>query len=325
MTRLVRLLALALLVVFTSTPAYAQKGLFAVPKNADLEKYPIFSANRPLTVMQIAEMHLHPLKLTSPVVVQNHFRGLHGKEGRFVVEELTIGTLVLVDENGNLRYKADCGNRLVEFDNWATVRGPVSGIKVENLPSTPIQNGTPSINPAMEPPTKSWLGRIWDWWNGLAQALKGWALGTWNFIGSIFGPLFWGLLFLGTLLLLLLAIALLVWVIRDLLGYHTTPVSAWSGNPPTIRRTGDMVPDTRPLATPVVTPPATTSVIPELATAPGQEAADTASDPKTVRNFLKFVPGIGNEPNMVRTGGTVTLHSIEHQGDLHTIRYRVNQ
>lgn len=103
--------------------AFAERGQFAVPDSAELDEFPVLSG--PLSSKQQAEMGLAPTLLKQAVVFQNHFRNLRDKKGRFVLETLPADTLVLVDQKGVIRYKADCGNRLVEIPS-ATVKSSIS-------------------------------------------------------------------------------------------------------------------------------------------------------------------------------------------------------
>ncbi len=130
---------LIVLFAMLALPALAQRGAFAVPADAQLDKFPVMSG--PLSTKQQAEMRLAPLFLQKSIVVQNHFRSLRDKKGRFVLETLPVDTLVLVDTTGTIRYKADCGNRLVEVPEpveevSSTVNFSMGSGGVSNPPST---------------------------------------------------------------------------------------------------------------------------------------------------------------------------------------------
>lgn len=159
MVKFVRNLIVGFAVLLISSgSALAQKGEFVAPDGAEMEKFPIFSENKPLSTIQMAEMKLSPRKLEAPVVVQNHFRGLSNKEGRFVVEKLPVGTVVLVDTDGNIRYKADCGNRLVEFANTAINHKTATTPKVIEKPKEVAQKPVAS----QEKKNPSLLFTLWE-------------------------------------------------------------------------------------------------------------------------------------------------------------------
>lgn len=147
MRNLIFVLVLAILAL----PALAQQGAFAEPAGAELERFPIKAS--PLTLVEQAELGLSAKRLEKPVVVQNHFRNI--RNGRFVLETLPTGTLVLVDENGTLRYKADCGNRLVEPPNCLRCHNTKLG-------------GDHITKPKASTPFREWLKRGWE---GMEQLL----------------------------------------------------------------------------------------------------------------------------------------------------------
>lgn len=146
-----RNLIFALIFAMLALPALAQRGEFAEPAGAELKRFPIKGA--PLTLAEQAELGLSAKKLEKPVVVQNHFRNI--RNGRFVLETLPAGTLVLVDENGTLRYKADCGNRLVEPPNCLRCHNTKLG-------------GDRITKPKASTPFREWLKRGWE---GMEQLL----------------------------------------------------------------------------------------------------------------------------------------------------------
>ncbi|OGI82790.1 hypothetical protein A3E95_02220 [Candidatus Nomurabacteria bacterium RIFCSPHIGHO2_12_FULL_44_22b] len=92
----------------TGQPIVASQTPRAVPQGADLVKYPI--KDHRLSVAEIAKYELHPVVLKADVVVLNFV----AKNRAFRLDTLKAGTLALADENGNLVYKEDCGNRIVE-------------------------------------------------------------------------------------------------------------------------------------------------------------------------------------------------------------------
>lgn len=115
MNRIIVAMALVLLSVSMASAQFPMPGEFAAPPDAELgyTQYPIYP--KVLTPAQMARLEVKAISLNTPTVVFNHYRGLNGKDGRFVLETLPAGTVVLVDKKNVIRYKADCGNRLVEF------------------------------------------------------------------------------------------------------------------------------------------------------------------------------------------------------------------
>lgn len=108
------LFALALVLSLASFASAADSVLCTVtaPEGAQLERYPTSSG--PLSVGQTADLGLHPVRLLEPTLVLNHHRNrAQCAGGTWSKETLPAGTLVLVDGDGILRYKQDCGNRLV--------------------------------------------------------------------------------------------------------------------------------------------------------------------------------------------------------------------
>ncbi|RJQ14337.1 hypothetical protein C4553_01325 [Candidatus Parcubacteria bacterium] len=81
-----------------------------VPPNAEVEKYPVFGGR--LSERQEAELKLRP------VYLEREFSGhnWHQSRRQFVFDVLPAGTMVLVDLAGVPRYKMDCGNRLVAWE-----------------------------------------------------------------------------------------------------------------------------------------------------------------------------------------------------------------
>ena len=313
MRTLVRSLAFVLLVLLSATSVFAQKGEFAVPQDAQLDKYPILETNKPLTVMQIADMHLHPVRLEKPTVVQNHFRGLHGREGRFVVETLPKGTLVLLDENGNLRYKEDCGNRLVEFDNQALVRGIVSSIKMREQ-SKPVVPYFPATS------TKPQDAGIWKGvkalWNHFIDALRPVA----NWLGWFLG---WAAIWLMIALLIATLYELAIGWGRET-GYPPLPGTATRPSPNAVVQPLATVPTAQPAVaqTQVVTEPvATVPVVPVPEAAEVEPAMEASTNSN--RRRLQYHPQNGNNPAMIRTNGNIVVHSVEHNDEEHVIRYRL--
>jgi len=146
-------LIFVLIFAMLALPTFAQQGTFAEPTGAELDKFPIKTSS--LSLAEQAELGLSAKKLDAPVVVQNYFRNI--RSGRFVLETLPAGTLVLIDKKGNLRYKADCGNRLVEIPLYVALTYAV--------PQVPKKGGAWS---------RFWdaVGRTWgNMWEGLGSFL----------------------------------------------------------------------------------------------------------------------------------------------------------
>lgn len=172
-----RTLKVLVIVMLLATPIFAQSGKFAVPANADLDKFPILQ--KPLSVQEQAQFGLSPKILEEPVVVQNHFRNLRDKMGRFVLETLPAGTLVFVDKKGKLRYKANCGNRLAELVQCPQINEPI-------------------VNPSTKTSTTQKTGAWSRFWGALGDV---WGK-MWEALGSFLGILIPLLLFLAILALL---------------------------------------------------------------------------------------------------------------------------
>ncbi|KND48828.1 MAG: hypothetical protein AB200_00125 [Parcubacteria bacterium C7867-005] len=85
-----------------------QRGRMAVPNNAEIDKYPL--KDTVLTQAEMSSLGVRADTLEADWTGYNWFRNVR----RFAYETLPKGTIVLVDGAGKVRYKADCGNRLVE-------------------------------------------------------------------------------------------------------------------------------------------------------------------------------------------------------------------
>lgn len=73
----------------------------------EFDKFPIFS--RPLTIQEEGKLGLEKRVLVEPLICLNW----SNKKGKFILDTLSIGTVVLIDKNGIIRYKVNCGNRLM--------------------------------------------------------------------------------------------------------------------------------------------------------------------------------------------------------------------
>jgi len=157
-----KLVLVSFFVILLAAPAFAQRGEFAEPVGADLVKFPIRLTA--LSLSEQADFGLSAKRLETPVIVQNYFRSLRDSKGRFVLETLPVGTLVLVSQDGKIRYKADCGNRLVEVPVCPPIATP-TGMSNSPAPSVP----------------SAWS----RFWNALAEA---WGA-MWGLFGSLLGVL----------------------------------------------------------------------------------------------------------------------------------------
>jgi len=86
----------------------------AVPPYADIEHFPVIATRVvPKSVRAQyeleAKLKLRPVVLGRPLRALNHYR----QDNSWRYEEIDVGTVVLVDRFGTIRYKADCWNRLV--------------------------------------------------------------------------------------------------------------------------------------------------------------------------------------------------------------------
>jgi len=199
-------LLLVFTLTFVVTPIQAQRGVMAAPIDADTISYPIMK--KPITVVDMARMNLHPVRLDTAVTVLNWYRD----KNRFLLETLVPGTVVLQDSAGVIRYKADCSNRLVEMakcPNCLTVGG-IGGI---GPLMTPVSDGDlrdKSASQFISP----------GWWDGMVNAFKS----SGSALASVLGFIFpW--------LILLLLIALIWWVWRSLRQNQRNVGGGVSSNP----------------------------------------------------------------------------------------------
>lgn len=155
-------------------------GQFAEPQDAELDRFPIMS--RPLTIAEQAKFGLTAKEVVIPVVVQNHFRNLRDKRGRFVLETLPTGTILLVDRDNKIRYRADCGNRLVELAKCPVCPAIASGNTQSDLTVRRGIGSNASPRPGL--------------WKRFTEGMKSAATGLWNFISNLVAPFGWLLLLL---------------------------------------------------------------------------------------------------------------------------------
>src|SRR3989344_5397745 len=165
-----------LLVGTLSLPAATRvvRGEFAAPASAELEKFPL--AKAPLTIQEMAMLDLRATKLEANWTGFN----FNARIDRFMLENLPAGTLVLVDQNEVVRYKADCGNRLVDL------------AKCPECGSVPVTEPVPVASPDPHP----------GLWQRMTEGIRDAAIAVWSGLGAFLAPFGWlALLLLGLLLL----------------------------------------------------------------------------------------------------------------------------
>lgn len=308
--------ALFVFALLALAPVFAQptvRGSFAEPVGAEIVRFPIMP--RPLTLSQQAELGLTAIRLDASVVVENHFRNLRDAQGRFVLETLPVGTIVLVDRGGKLRYKADCGNRLVEVpkpsaDNAAT--GADKG--KDGKGNVTAAAGTGANKPGL--------------WKRFTDATKSAAKGMWNFIGALLAPFGWLLLFsLGFLLLALIGY-LLYRLIRAIVDAFRNrgqggggAASAPNPNPPAPQPNPNPPAPAPPAPVPVVAP--APAVPAPVAPAPVVPAPNPPAPAPTPNPTLTFDPAVGGRPNRLVFAGLTDVH-FDHDPatGMTTIRFR---
>lgn len=168
-------------------PVLAQTTTCTPPVGAELEKFPLKVGK--LSTVDMATMSLSPKKLDKPVAVYNHHRNIRG--GCWELNTLSAGTIVLVDAKGVIRYKDDCGNRVVEVESRPQ---PEKVLQLQAFDPRSVKNslGKKSNGSATSPGPSAW-DRFWD------NAGKAWN-STWGGMGSL----------LGTLIPLLIVLAVLI-------------------------------------------------------------------------------------------------------------------
>ncbi len=285
MKTLVVAMALVLLNLSSASAQFVVPGEFAAPPDAELgyTQYPIYP--KALTEPQMARLEVKPRRLNAPTVVFNHYRRLNGKDGRFVLETLPVGTVVLVDKNNVLRYKADCGNRIVEFKK--TVEAATVAEFYDE--SSPGFFRVPEQKPE-DQGFWAWIG------NGLYRVITTLMKGV-DFFFDDFG---WLLLFLTLVILAFIAIASIISYFYPANTTATPTAVPAGGN--NAQQVVAEVPPTAPAQTqPVAAPqPATT----------------------TDRNYINLSAGDQSRPNMLTWGGNLIPHSIEVRPDgSHVLRY----
>ncbi len=117
MKKLMILTLAVLLLAIISTPVFAADAKLCgngTPEDARTEQYPFASA--PLSMVQIANLGLRPVRLEREFKGYNHHREVSPNcGGTWVLEVIPAGELVLVGQDGYVAYRVSCGNRLVHF------------------------------------------------------------------------------------------------------------------------------------------------------------------------------------------------------------------
>lgn len=116
------------LVLAFAPATFAGDGDCVAPPGANLEGYPVLEG-REMTPETAAKMGLRLEPLTEPWEGFNWYGGRHC----YQYERLRVGTKVYVDSDGEVRYKADCSNRLISLRDCPTC--------VIQSPGTPGWNG----------------------------------------------------------------------------------------------------------------------------------------------------------------------------------------
>ncbi len=267
------LVVLMVLFVFESNAQIASFS-FSAPEGAELEKYPIMPG--PLSIADQAKLGLSAKKLDRPVDIFNHYRNVRG--GRFVFETLPANTLVLVSADGKLRYKTDCGNRLVE-----PVKCPICPTKNSDFNQNALGGGK-KTNPAGDAGSPGAWSRFWG------NLGKSWD-SMWGGLGSLLGFLLPLLLILGLLALIAYAIGR---ALQNRRGNGTTNATATAvQNPPPAQAAAPQVAPVQP-AQQAAAPPAAPA--PNVPPANTPTAGPGPTNPTTPQRNFRFT--VGNEGNV---------------------------
>jgi hypothetical protein len=272
-------------VVASASAATNIRSQAATPTNAQLEQYPLQVG--PLSVNEEARLNLRPVKLEKDWTGYNYYRALRG-DGRWVLETIPAGTLVLADAKGNPVYKVSCGNRLV-------------GISVPKDPSCP------------PPAAKSFLER-----HPLLQNFL-------DFLKSV-GWILLGALLLAALFLLLgLLFNLLREELGRWSRSPGTTSEVPSESHPTAQPASPALgPTVVPIpASPSAPAPATPPDADQEAagTTPDAPASSTSTPPTSTRRHLAFYRGMDGDTHKVKLVGHNQV-AVTHEGDDITIRFK---
>lgn len=162
--------------------ALAQRGTYAAPAEAELNKYPIMKQGEMTPAMQ-AKLGLHAVELADTVTVLNYFNNTN----RFVLETLVRGTIVWADQDGTLRYKADCTNRIVKASECPKCREMLADLE-RQVATMKEQNKElyTAVNKTLAKQNGGWFERaanwLWDLFKFLLSIL---------FLGLLLAVIFW--------------------------------------------------------------------------------------------------------------------------------------
>ncbi len=191
----------------------------AIPAGSDLMLFPPWEG--PITVADMAKMHLSPKIMEKDEVMHNYDRKLN----RFLLDTIKKGELVLIDDiTGRPKYKVSCSNRLVDLPKCPICPSYSTNTNAENSrddevskkPLTGNSNGGSTSGSGPNDPSP-----FWD------NASKTWSSG-WGAVGSLFG-------FLLPLLALIFLLFLIAAVLHGLWTAFQNNQRAQSGqgqNPP---------------------------------------------------------------------------------------------
>lgn len=261
------LFVLVLAVLETASAQPIIKGSFAEPVGAELDKFPIKTGR--LSAKEQAELGLSVKKLDKPTVVQNHFRNIRPTDnGRFVLENLPVGTPVLVDKVGKLRYKADCGNRIVEVASCSQC--PTISGGVGSKPKDTLKEGDKGT------------GGGKGFFQSILDETKAGAAWVWNILWNLLQWLFWALAYVIASGLIAAIPVGLYFLVRD-------TINRWRRSQPRPPQPStqsasltDIPAATQPAAAPVGMETQRASVAPEWkATEPVPTVKPTASAPNS--------------------------------------------
>lgn len=285
--------------VFFASPLLAQRGTMAIPAQAEMEKYPLHSATH-MSWSEVAQRKLHYVNLAEPAVVLNYYRSI----SRFVLETLPVGTTVISDSSGVIRYKADCVNRLVLPAKCPTCL-VLAGSRKDSL-ARGLLGGLAPV-PVSDDALRSKSPGFWDQVSSNFDSLIDWTKSV----------LSWILPFLLWLLLVALVLMGLWWLFNQIRnngsGRPTSPAPRPIVTPPTaVAPPMPPAPTPAPVA-PVVPPVSTTGTPTAEATHPAPALGEKA--------FVHFTPADGRNPNMLRFSDHYTSATFEKKDGVNTIRF----
>jgi len=277
--------------VLVALPLVGQKTVSAIPPMSDIEVFPVMRG--PLTVAQMATLQVRPIKLEHDWTGYNWYR----ERNRFVFETIPAGQYVLVDTAGHVRYKASCGNRLVEQVQSAPAIGRTSAADIARLLSS-LFPPTSDSQVRDKSVTES---------DSLPGILESNTRRLWSFLADRLKDGLWLLALLAGLLIVPLILYLLYRLWRDRnpgpATYAVQPAPVVTPVP-----AAQYVQQTPvPVSPPVVLP------------APVQAAAPAVSG-TTTRRFVNYAEGTAHEPSMIRYSGVSNVR-YEEVGGVSTIRW----